>query len=110
MAEVSGLVESVRTHMIVREGDQGWTDAQMIMSLILLNIAGGECVDDPRSSRGQALRVLEKDEGLGRVLRTAMSHNLSPGSPELLCSWIAMFGLAPAAAIAANGTLIRSSV
>ena len=25
MAEVSGLVESVRTHMIVREGDQGGT-------------------------------------------------------------------------------------
>ena len=61
MAEVSGLVESVRTHMNVKKGDQGWTDAQMVMSLVLLNIAGGECVDD--------LRILEKDEGLGRVLR-----------------------------------------
>ena len=71
MAEVSGLVESVRTHMIVREGDQGWTDAQMIMSLILLNIAGGECVDD--------LRVLEKDEGLGRVLRSAETHRMRRG-------------------------------
>ena len=82
MAEVSGLVESVRTHMIVREGDQGWTDAQMVMSLILLNIAGGECVDDPRSSRGQVLRVLEKDEGLGRVLRSAETHppNASRGT------------------------------
>ena len=48
MAEVSGLIESVRTHMTVREGGQGWTDAQMVMSLILLNIAGGECVDDLR--------------------------------------------------------------
>ena len=79
MAEVSGLVESVRTHMIVREGDQGWTDAQMVMSLILLNIAGGECVDDPRSSRGQALRVLEKDEGLGRVLRSVETHPMRRG-------------------------------
>ena len=74
MAEVSGLVESVRTHMNVKKGEQGWTDAQMVMSLVLLNIAGGECVDDPRSSRGQALRILEKDEGLGRVLRRAETH------------------------------------
>ena len=71
MAEVSGLVESVRTHMIVREVGQGWTDAQMIMSLILLNIAGGECVND--------LRVLEKDEGLGRVLRSAETHRMRRG-------------------------------
>ena len=33
MAEVSGLVESVRTHMNVKKGDQGWTDAQMVMSV-----------------------------------------------------------------------------
>ena len=79
MAEVSGLVESVRTHMIVREGGQGWTDAQMVMSLILLNIAGGECMDDLRSSRGQALRVLEKDEGLGRVLRSAETYRMHRG-------------------------------
>ena len=71
MTEVSGLVESVRTHMIVREVGQGWTDAQMAMSLILLNIAGGECVDD--------LRVLEKDEGLGRVLRSAETHRMRRG-------------------------------
>ena len=71
MAEVSGLVESVRTHMLVRERGQGWTDAQIVMSLILLNIAGGECVDD--------LRVLEKDEGLGRVLRSAETHRMRRG-------------------------------
>src|SRR5208337_4569184 len=44
-----------------RQGDQGWTDEQMVMSLVLLNVAGGDCVDD--------LRVLEGDEGLCRVLR-----------------------------------------
>ena len=71
MAEVSGLIESVRTHMTVREGGQGWTDAQIVMSLILLNIAGGECVDD--------LQVLEKDEGLGRVLRSAETHRMRRG-------------------------------
>ena len=84
MAEVSGLVESVRTHMNVKKGDQGWTDAQMVMSLVLLNIAGGECVNDPRSSRGQALRILEKDEGLGRVLRRAETHRTRRAEREAL--------------------------
>ena len=41
MAEVAGLRESVRRHVGVREGAQGWTDAQMVMSLILLYLAGG---------------------------------------------------------------------
>jgi hypothetical protein len=40
---------------------QGWTDNQIVMSLILLNIAGGDCVDD--------MRILENDEGLVRVIR-----------------------------------------
>ena len=84
MAEVSGLVESVRTHMNVKKGGQGWTDAQMVMSLVLLNIAGGECVDDPRSSRGQALGILEKDEGLGRVLRRAETHRTRRAEREAL--------------------------
>ena len=39
---------------------QGWTDEQMILSLILLNLAGGDCVDD--------LKILEKDEGFSKVL------------------------------------------
>ena len=76
LARVAGLSESVRRHVGVREEGQGWTDAQMVTSLILLNLAGGECVDDPRSSRGQALRVLEKDEGLGRLLRMSETHRM----------------------------------
>jgi hypothetical protein len=35
----------------------------MILSLILLNLAGGDCVDD--------LRILEKDEGFSEVLGCA---------------------------------------
>ena len=66
LAHVAGLGESVRHHLRGREGGQGWTDAQMVMSLILLNLAGGECVDD--------LRILEKDEGLCRVLRRSETH------------------------------------
>jgi len=62
LAAVSGLTASILSHMGVCAGKkQGWTDAQIVMSLVLLNLAGGECVDD--------LRVLEGDEGFTRVLR-----------------------------------------
>ena len=68
LASVARLGESVRRHVGVREDTQGWTDAQMVMSLVMLNLAGGESVDD--------LRLLEKDEGLGRVVATAESHRM----------------------------------
>jgi hypothetical protein len=62
LAAVAKLPDSVQRRL---EGchlkEQGWTDTQIIMSLILLNIAGGDCVDD--------LRILEGDEGLVKVLR-----------------------------------------
>ena len=68
LARVAGLNESARRHVGIKEGKQGWTDSQMITSLALLNLAGGESVDH--------LRVLEKDEGLGRVLSLAESHGI----------------------------------
>ena len=64
----SGLGESVRRHMGVKEKGQGWTDAQMIGSLVLLNVSGGESVSD--------LDVLEADEGLGRLLRRVEGHGM----------------------------------
>ena len=73
--QVAGLPQSLRRHLGVK-GGQGWTDEQMVTSLVLLNLAGGECVEDTRSSRGQALRLLEKDEGLGRVLRLAETQGM----------------------------------
>ena len=60
-AQVMGLGRIVSLNVKARQGDQGWSDQQMVMSLALLNLAGGDCVDD--------LRVLEGDEGLCRVLR-----------------------------------------
>jgi hypothetical protein len=45
----------------VRAEGQGWTDSQVGMALILLNLAGGSCVED--------LRKLEEDEGFCQVLR-----------------------------------------
>jgi hypothetical protein len=62
LASVARLPESIRRHL---EGchlkQQGWRDVQIILSLILLNIAGGDCVDD--------LRILENDEGLVKIIQ-----------------------------------------
>ena len=68
LSRVAGLSKSVERHVRLREGGQGWTDSQMITSLVLLNLAGGSAVDD--------LRILEKDEGLCRVLRRAESYRM----------------------------------
>ena len=69
LAVVSGLTDSARRHLQVCAGrNQGWTDTQVVMSLVLLNIAGGDCVDD--------LRILERDAGIVRVLRRVEMHGL----------------------------------
>jgi len=61
LIEASGLGRAIERHLSQRSGGQGWTDRQVVTSLLLLNLAGGDCVDD--------LRVLEADAGLGRLLR-----------------------------------------
>lgn len=67
LAAVSGLTGAIRRHLkVAAERQQGWTDEQVVMSLVLLNLAGGDCVDD--------LRVLEGDEGFARVLRRVELH------------------------------------
>jgi hypothetical protein len=67
LAAVSGLTRAIGRHLKVgAERQQGWTDEQVVMSLVLLNLAGGDCVDD--------LRVLEGDEGFARVLRRVELH------------------------------------
>ncbi|MDO8567583.1 MAG: IS1380 family transposase [Dehalococcoidales bacterium] len=69
LAIVSRLTDSIRRHLQVCSGQkQGWKDTQIVMSLVLLNIAGGDCVDD--------LRILEKDDGFARVLRRVEWHGL----------------------------------
>ena len=68
LARVVGLARSIGRHVRVREGGQGWSDSQVISSLVLLNLAGGDAVDD--------LRVLEKDEGFCRVLRRAETYGM----------------------------------
>ncbi len=69
LAYTSGLAKSIERHLRIRTGDQGWTDRQIILSLIALNLAGGDCVDD--------IEKLEADEGFCRILRKAEIQGLT---------------------------------
>ena len=68
LARVIGLGQSIQRHLKVREGSQGWTDSQMMLSLVLLNLAGGDCVED--------IRIVEADDGFCEVLKKAETHGL----------------------------------
>jgi len=70
LASALGLAGSLERRLGIRSGSvQGWTDSEIGLSLILLNLAGGDCVDD--------LRVLEGDEGFCRVLDRVRGAGLS---------------------------------
>jgi len=68
LAHIAGLSSSIEENLRVRVGGQGWTDSEVVMSLVLLNLAGGDCVED--------LRVLEADEGFCRIVRRVQMHGL----------------------------------
>lgn len=59
LATVMGMGESIERHLHIKQ--QGWTDKQILLSLIMLNLAGGDCVED--------LQKLEGDGGFCKVLR-----------------------------------------
>ena len=69
LASVLGVADCIRAHVQVRTSGQGWTDEQAVLSLMLLNLAGGDCVDD--------IRILEKDEGFCKVLGRVETKGLS---------------------------------
>ena len=68
LMHASGLRESIERHVGLRECGQGWTDVQIVTSLMMLNLAGGESVVD--------LEVLDKDEGFCRVLREIETYGM----------------------------------
>ena len=59
LASALGIGESIEKHLHIKQ--QGWTDSQSLLSLIMMNLAGGDCVED--------LRKLEGDTGFCEVLR-----------------------------------------
>ena len=68
LVHVASLSQSIQRHVKLREGKPGWSDAQMVTALVLLNLAGGDAVED--------LEILEKDAGFGQVLRNAYGSGI----------------------------------
>jgi hypothetical protein len=69
LASVCGLQASIDRHVGVRRGMQGWSDPQVVMSLILLNLAGGDCVDD--------LSMLQGDPGFAELMYRVETHGMA---------------------------------
>ena len=75
LIEAIGLGAAIRQHVHVA-GAQGWLDIQMVLALIFLNLAGGDCVED--------LERLEADSGFAAVLRAIERDVLSSTERRLL--------------------------
>ena len=69
LAHAMRLAAAAERHLGLRRGSQGWTDGQMLSALILLNLAGGDCVED--------LKVLQADEGFRRVMEACQMQGLT---------------------------------
>src|ERR1019366_7021238 len=70
LLQVSGLAAAIRQHVRVA-GSQGWLDIQMVLAVIFLNLAGGDCVED--------LERLEQDDGFAAVLQAIEREGLWRG-------------------------------
>ena len=66
LAKQSGLVQYI--NQTVKTKIRGWTDAEMILSLVLLNLAGGNCISD--------IDRLEQDAGLRMLLVQFATHGM----------------------------------
>jgi hypothetical protein len=66
LAITTGLCQKIKQVLQIKS--RGWTDLQIIMSLILLNLVGGDCVDD--------IERLELDEGMRTLLLKIETHGM----------------------------------
>lgn len=100
LIQVSGLAAAIKRHVRVA-GGQGWLDLQMIVGLIVLNLAGGDGLED--------LERLEQDAGFVAVMREVERGLLSRAerrqmqarwrkprgrtlpSPAAMAEWLARF-------------------
>jgi hypothetical protein len=100
LACLLGMLEAVDEHVGI-SGAQGWLDRQHLLALVLLNLAGGESMDD--------IRLLEADGGLCRMVKEAERYRLPRAerrawerrfrkgrgrtfpSPSRICEWLERF-------------------
>ena len=118
LIHASGLGTAIREQVRVA-GAQGWLDIQMVLAVIFLNLAGGDCVED--------LERLENDSGFAAILRAIERDLLSRAerrslkarwrrtrgravpSPSALSGWLERFN-DPAAPKAAAGSAFIPAV
>ena len=118
LIKASGLGAAIRRH-VRAAGGQGWLDIQMVLTVILLNLSGGDCVDD--------IEKLESDSGFCAILRATERELLSRAerqslknrwrrereralpSPSALMGWLERFH-DPAAPKAVAGTAFIPAV
>lgn len=65
----SQLRDSINKHLGFLDGEQGWTAYDLLTALALLNIAGGEGVND--------IKILERDAGFAEVVRRVALYGLN---------------------------------
>jgi hypothetical protein len=68
LIKTSGIAATIRK-FVKAAGNQGWMDLQMILAVVFLNLAGGDCVED--------IQKLEHDDGFAALLRTIESELLT---------------------------------
>lgn len=75
LACVLGLLEAVDQHLKVA-GEQGWLDRHQVLTTVLINLSGGDCMDD--------VERLEQDAGLAAVMRQAEGYRLNAAARRRL--------------------------
>lgn len=100
LVRASGLAAAIREHVRMA-GGQGWLDIQMVLALVFLNLAGGDCIDDiERLERDSGfVAVVERIErdllsraerrGLKKRWRRARGRTLP--SPSSISAWLERF-------------------
>jgi hypothetical protein len=63
------MVRSIERHVKARRGEQGWSDAESVLSVVMLNLVGGDCVED--------VDRLESDKGFCRLFSKAVRQGMS---------------------------------
>lgn len=70
----------INNHLEVRKDKQGYRDNQIILTLILLNLAGGESVSD--------VKILEKDAGFCQILKSMeLNGSVGRNRSKIKCRW-----------------------
>jgi hypothetical protein len=118
LVQATGLGAAIREHVRVA-GGQGWLDMQMVLAVIFLNLAGGDCVEDLERLEGDGgfaavLQAIERDL-LSRAERRSLkqrwrrARDRTVPSPSALSGWLERFH-DPAAAKAVCGTAFIPAV